>query len=212
VVHKSVVRSVKKIVYNDRIIATKLQAEPINILMFQVHMPTSEHEDDEVEELYGLIEEILEEDGKSNTNTIVMGDWNSVGDEPFRTIVGPHGLGRKNHRGQMLINFCERTGLIVTNTWFRKPKRRLYTWKVPGDRSRHQLDYILMKHRFRNNVKDVQTLPGADIDSDHNLLVAKICTRLKKIIRFQKRTHNGIWRKCVLKNSAGNSRKETRCN
>ena len=30
-------------------------------------------------------------------------------------------------------------------------------------------------------------LPGADIDSDHNLLVAKICTRLKKIIRFQKR-------------------------
>jgi hypothetical protein len=36
-------------------------------------------------------------------------------------------------------------------------------------------------------VKDVQTLPGADIDSDHNLLVAKFCTRLKKIIRFQKR-------------------------
>jgi hypothetical protein len=36
-------------------------------------------------------------------------------------------------------------------------------------------------------VKDVQTLPGADIDSDHSLLVAKICTRLKKIIRSQKR-------------------------
>ena len=36
-----------------------------------------------------------------------------------------------------------------------------------------------------NSVKDVQTLPGADIDSDHNLLVAKVCTRLKKIIRFQ---------------------------
>ena len=105
----------------------------------------------------------------------------------YGNIVGPHGLGRKNHRGQMLINFCERNGLIVTNTWFRKPKRRLYTWKAPGDRSRHQLDYILVKHRFRNSVKDVQTMPGADIDSDHNLLVAKICTRLKKIIRFQKR-------------------------
>ena len=36
-------------------------------------------------------------------------------------------------------------------------------------------------------MKDVQTLPGADTDSDHNLLVAKICTRLKKIIRFQKK-------------------------
>jgi hypothetical protein len=32
----------------------------------------------------------------------------------------------------------------------------------------------------------VQTLLGADIDSDHNLLVAKFRTRLKEIIRFQK--------------------------
>jgi len=94
-----------------------------------------------------IIEKIPEEDGKGNTNTIVMGDWNNiVGDEPYRNIVGPHVIGRKNHRAQMLINVCERNGLIVTNTWFRKPKRRLYTWKAPGDRSRHQLDYILVKH------------------------------------------------------------------
>jgi endonuclease/exonuclease/phosphatase family metal-dependent hydrolase len=168
------VRSVvKKIVYNDKIIAIKLQAEPINILMIQLYMPTSEDEYDE--ELYGVIEEILEEDGKGNTNTIIMGHWNSVvGDEPYRSIIRPHGLGRKNHRNQMLINICKRNGLIVTNTWFRKPKRRLYTWKAPGDRSRHQLDYILVKHRFRNSAKDVQTLPGTDIDSDHNLLLAKI--------------------------------------
>jgi len=88
----------------------------------------------------------------------------------------------------MLIDFRERNGPIVTNTWFKKPKRRMYTWKAPGDWSRHQLDYILVKHRFRNSVKDVQTLPGADIDSVHNLLVAKVRTRLKKIIRFQNST------------------------
>jgi hypothetical protein len=41
--------------------------------------------------------------------SIVMGDWNSVvGDESYRNVVGPHGLGRKNHRGEMLINFCEK--------------------------------------------------------------------------------------------------------
>jgi len=64
VVHRSIVRTVvKKIVYNDRIIAIKLQAEPINISMMQVYMPTLEQED-EVEELYDIIEEILKEDGK----------------------------------------------------------------------------------------------------------------------------------------------------
>ena len=82
--------------------------------------------------------------------------------------------------------FCERYGLIVTNTWFKKPKRILYTWKAPGYCSRHQLDYILVKHRFRNSVKNVQTMPGADIDSDHNFLVDKFRTSLKKIIQFQK--------------------------
>ena len=50
VVHKSIVRSVvKKIACNDRIIAIKLKAEPVNILIMQVYMPTSEYEDDEVE-------------------------------------------------------------------------------------------------------------------------------------------------------------------
>jgi endonuclease/exonuclease/phosphatase family metal-dependent hydrolase len=117
-----------------------------------------------------------------------MGDWNSVvGYKAHHNTVGPYGLGRRNQRGQMLIDFCERNGLVITNTWFKKPKRRLYTWKSTGDKNRYQLDYVLVKQRFRNSVKDVQTLPGTDIDSDHNLLVAKICTRLKKIMRFHKK-------------------------
>ena len=49
------------------------------------------------------------------------------------------------------------------------------------------MEHILVKHPFRNSVMNVQTMPGADIDSDHNLLVAKICSRLKKFVRFKKR-------------------------
>jgi exonuclease III len=185
---KSIVGSVvKKIVCNDRMTAVKLNAEPVNVLIVQVYMPTSDYEDEEVEELYDIIEDILEEDGKGDKNTIIMGDWNSVvGDKSNGNIYGPYGLGNRNKRGQMLIDFCERNGLI-TNTWFKKPKRRLYTWEAPGDQHRYQLDYTLVKQLFRNSTKDVQTQPGADIDCDHNLLVAKICTSLKRIIRLQKR-------------------------
>jgi len=43
-----------------------------------------------------------------------------------------------------------------------------------------------MKHRFRNRMKDVQSLPGAHIDFNHRLLVAKTFTRWTKIIRFRK--------------------------
>jgi exonuclease III len=109
VVHKIIDRSVvKKIDYNDRIIAIKLQAEPINILTMQVYIPTSDHDDVEVKYCYDITVRILEEDGKGATNTIIMGDWNNfVGDESCRNIVGTHGLGRKNYRVQMLINFVK---------------------------------------------------------------------------------------------------------
>jgi hypothetical protein len=62
--------------------------------------------------------------------------------------------------------------------------RRLYTWKAP-DQSQHQLDYILVKHQFRNSKKDMQAMHRADIYSASDLVVAEVCTRLKKIIKFQ---------------------------
>jgi hypothetical protein len=125
VVHKSVVKSVvKKSMYSYRLIAVKLKAEPVSILIVQVYMPISDHEDDKVEDLYDIIEEILEEDGKGATNTIIMEVlYSVVGDKAHHKIVGPCGLGRRNQRGQMLIDFCERNELVIPNTWFKKPKR-----------------------------------------------------------------------------------------
>jgi exonuclease III len=68
----------EKIVCNDRIIAIKLKAEPLSILITQVYMPTSEYEEDEVEKLYYTTKEILEEDGKGDTNSTILGDWKTL--------------------------------------------------------------------------------------------------------------------------------------
>ena len=61
---------------------------------------------------------------------------------------------------------------------------KLYTWKSQGDRN--QLYY---------SIRDVKTLPGTGIDSDHNLLVAEVQTRLKAIKKLGRGNQNGIWRK-----------------
>jgi exonuclease III len=83
----SIMRSVKKIVCNDRIIALTIKAEPVIVPLVQVYVPISEYEDDEVEELYNTIQEILEEDGKGETNNIILGDWKSVvGDKSYRNL------------------------------------------------------------------------------------------------------------------------------
>jgi exonuclease III len=76
-VHKSKVGSVvKKIMCNDRLIAVELNAEPVNVFIVQVYMPPSDYEDD-VEELYDRSEDTLDEDGKGDTNTLIMGDRHS---------------------------------------------------------------------------------------------------------------------------------------
>jgi hypothetical protein len=66
-----------------------------------------------VERLYGVIEEVLEEDGKSAATTIIMTDWNSlVGHKAYGNIVGPHGLGRRIRDVKCLL-IGERSGLVI---------------------------------------------------------------------------------------------------
>src|SRR6266576_217161 len=89
--------------------------------------------------------------------------------------------------GERLIEFCKERSLIIGNTWFENPKRRLYTWKSPGNRYRKQIDYILIEERFKNGMKRVCTLPGVDIDSDHNLLMAEVNFRMKKVHKGNRR-------------------------
>ena len=56
----------------------KIKAEPVSILLVQVYIPTLEYKYEELEELYDIINNILQEDGKGKTNTIIMGEWNNV--------------------------------------------------------------------------------------------------------------------------------------
>jgi hypothetical protein len=63
-------------------------------------------DDDKMEELYDIIEEIVEEVGEGKTNTIIKGDWNSVvGVKSYRNVIGPRGLRRRNQRGKMFVDF-----------------------------------------------------------------------------------------------------------
>ena len=52
-------------------------------------------------------------------------------------------------------------------------------WKSPGDICRNQIDYILVKARFKNAIQNCKTSPGADIGSDHNPVIMKMRVKLK---------------------------------
>ena len=71
--------------------------------------------------------------------------------------------------------------LVIANTLFQQPKRRLYTWTSPDGQHQNQMDYILCSQRWRSSIKSAKTRPGADCGSDYELLIAKFRLKLKKV-------------------------------
>ena len=51
----------------------------------------------------------------------------------------------------------------------------------PGGQHQNQIDYILCSQRWRSSIQSVKTRLEADYGSDHELLIAKLRLKLKKV-------------------------------
>lgn len=169
---------------SDRIVSVKLRAQPINLNVIQVYAPTSSSTQDEIETFYG---DLIKTISKCPNRELlyVIGDFNAkVGntrdDDHWSTVTGGYGLGETNERGEMLLEFCAENNLVISNTCFKHHPRRLYTWRSPDGRTKNQIDYIIVKRRWKSAVKDVKTYPGMDCGSDHNALIAEVSLKLRK--------------------------------
>ena len=117
-----------------------------------------------------------------NSLLFIIGDWNAkVGRQKIPGVTGKFGLGTQNEAGQMLTEFCQENVPVIANTLFQQHKRRLYTWTSPNGQYWNQIDYILCSQRWRSCIQSAKTRPGADCGSDHQLLIAKLRFKLKKV-------------------------------
>ena len=133
-----------------------------------------------IENFYEIVQDTLYSIPNSDI-TLLMGDLNAkIGKVTKKSNnIGIYGIGTRNERGNRLEEFCQANDLVIENTTFKQPPRRLYTWVSPGDRTRNQIDYIMVKRRWRSLLLGVKTRPSADCGSDHQLLNAKIKIRLR---------------------------------
>lgn len=195
IVTQEVARSVKNFIpVSERVIVLQLEARPVNINIIQIYAPTTDKSNEEVDELYGCIKDIIKTLPKQDS-TITMGDFNAKIGAGFKTnYIGPNGLGERNQRGDTMELFVEENELVVLNTQFKMHPRKLYTWISPLSKAeriiRNQIDYILINKRFRNSCTRVRTFPGADLNSDHIPVVGDFKIRLKKIKRKTYKKYN----------------------
>ena len=107
-------------------ISVPFQGKPFNITIIQVYAPTSNTEEAEVEQFYEDLQDLLELTPKKDV-LFIIGDWNAkVGCKESPGITGKFGLGVQNEAEQRLIEFCQKNALVIANTLFQKPKRRLH--------------------------------------------------------------------------------------
>ncbi|XP_071508162.1 craniofacial development protein 2-like [Diadema antillarum] len=167
---------------SDRVLTLKLQGQPANITVIQAYAPTSAALDEDVEQFYESIQQVLDSI-PTNDIVILMGDFNAKVGEGFEpgeeTTVGGFGLGERNDRGEQLVSFAVANNLSICNTLFKHHKRRRYTWTAPNGTTMNQIDYILVRRTMRSRVRNTRTFPGADCGSDHQLLCLDMKCKVK---------------------------------
>ena len=89
-------------------------------------------------------------------------------------MIGRNGEEVKNDNGDRLLRFGAMNDMLVTNSWFQHKDIHNFTWVCPGRGLKSIIDYCVVRREIRMRVKDVKMVRGAEVSSDHYLLVMKM--------------------------------------
>jgi len=169
---------------SSRIIKAKFRSsqDRIALNIIQCYAPTNDAEDRVKEEYYQRLEETIRKCSKRDV-TLVMGDMNAkVGSDNsgYEEVTGKHGLGTMNENGELFASCCATNNLVIGGTTFPHRQSHKATWVSPDMRTENQIDHICISRRFRRTLQDVRVRRGADVATDHHLVLAKLQLKLKK--------------------------------
>ena len=164
---------------SPRIMTAEFLTQVGPLMIVVVYAPTDRASNEEKDKFYEDLNCVV---SRGHGHVMVMGDFNASVSDKLHGVVGPYGLGsRASENGERLVSFACVNGLCVTNTFF--PHKRIHqaTWYPPDpSRAPSLKDYILVKPRLMASVLDTRVFRGADIDSDHRLVVTSIRLKLQQ--------------------------------
>ena len=175
----------------DRIITARFNSNHVKMTVIQAYAPTNVDTDVRKDQFYDQLQAVYEETPKHDI-LVTMGDWNAkVGKQMAGEggIVGMYGLqGERNDNGERFVSSCAANNMAIVNTMFKQKEIHKYTWTSPDGRTRNQIDYITVNGKFRSSINNARAYRGADVGSDHNLVICELKLKLRKIYKPAKKT------------------------
>ena len=170
--------------HNERIISASFSTsnKNINLNLVQIYAPQNGLPTEQKEEFYRKLQEVVDKLPQKDVN-IIMGDANAkigADNSGFEVVMGKHGMGEMNENGEFFANFCNFNNLVIGGSIFPHKDIHKVTWESNDGQTMNQIDHFCISRRFRGSLQDVRAIRGADVGSDHHLLLAKFRLKLKR--------------------------------
>jgi len=165
---------------SDRLSYIVLRGRWRNIIVVNVHAPREEKSDEEKDSFYEELEQVFDQFPKYHMK-MLLGDFNAkVGRENiFKPTIGQESLHQDGYdNGVRLVNFATSQNLVVKSTMFPHRNIHKYTWTSLDGKTHNQIDHVLLDRRWLSIVLDLRSFRGADFDTDHYLVIAKVRKKL----------------------------------
>ena len=161
---------------SERLLEINVELKEKKVKIIVAYGPNEDAAKEDLDDFYNLLQLTIDKT-KANQEVMILGDLNArVGNkaECYCGVIGKEGETSESPNGERLLDLSMRNNLKIANTYFKHKDLHKWTRVVEERNERSIIDYIIVSSSLFYSVQDVRVKRGAEIYSDHYLVVAKM--------------------------------------